>query len=75
MDAGGGSRTRLTSNHVSDHDPVWSPDGTKIAYVAAFAGPGSSEIYAINPDGTGFTRLTHNHVTEQSPTWQPVAAP
>jgi Tol biopolymer transport system component len=75
MDAGGGSRVRLTGNHVSDYDPVWSPDGTKIAFVAAFAGPGSSEIYVINPDGTGFTRLTHNHVTERSPAWQPVAAP
>jgi TolB protein len=72
MNAGGGSRIRLTSNHIVDHDPVWSPDGSKIAYVAAFAGFQSSEIYVIDADGTGFTRLTHNHVAEGSPTWQPI---
>jgi Tol biopolymer transport system component len=71
MNANGGSRMRLTRNHVVDHDPVWSPDSSKIAYVAAFAGFQSSEIYVINADGTGFTRLTHNHVAEGSPAWQP----
>jgi TolB protein len=72
MDAGGASRVRLTDNHVPDYDPVWSPDGSKIAFVGAYAGPNSSEIYLIDSDGTGFTRLTHNRVSESSPSWQPV---
>lgn len=75
MDSDGRSRVQLTSNHVPDHSPVWSPDGDRIAFVGAYAGRSSSEIYVINADGTGFTRLTHNHVAEASPAWQPVAAP
>ena len=75
MDANGRSRVRLTDNHVPDHSPAWSPDGTRIAFVGAYAGRGSGEIYVINADGTGFRRLTHNHVAEASPAWQPVAAP
>ena len=71
MDAGGGSRVRLTHNGVPDYEPAWSPDGRTIAFVGAYTGTGSAEIYAINADGTGFTRLTHNRVSEASPSWQP----
>jgi len=72
MDTHGGTRVRLTHNHVLDHQPVWSPDGNKIAFVGAYAGVNSGAIYTINADGTGFTRLTHSHVPEANPSWQPI---
>ncbi len=31
----------------------------------------TSEIYSINPDGTGLKRLTHNPARDTAPTWSP----
>lgn len=50
--------------------PVWSPDGTRIAF--SRIGPGSdNEIYVINADGTGSTQLTNNTVQDEYPAWSP----
>jgi dipeptidyl aminopeptidase/acylaminoacyl peptidase len=35
VSAGGGSPRRMTSNPGPDSDPVWSPDGTELAYLSA----------------------------------------
>gem|GEM_PF-988875 len=49
--------------------PVWSPDGSKIAFDQ---GPyGDREIYVMNADGTGRTRLTTLPGEDGSPTWSP----
>lgn len=73
---------RLTWNRVADSNPVWSPDGRRIAFVRGrdpgsmlylpAARCGSAEIYVMNADGGGVTRLTHDDAEETSPAWQPV---
>jgi len=58
----------LTSNQRTDLDPVYSPDGTKIAFASArdtVAGePSNPEIYVANNDGdlagSDVQRLTYN---------------
>ena len=47
---------RLTHDWANDEVPVWSPDGTKIAFISDR--DGNEEIYVMNTDGTGQTRLT-----------------
>ncbi len=42
----------------------------RIAFVAVGAS-GSSEIFTINPDGTGLTQLTDNRGFDGSPAWSP----
>jgi TolB protein len=85
MNPDGRSRVRLTRNAVQDRDPVWSPDGSQIAFIrwggkaGALLGPpparrSTREIFVMNADGTEATRLTHNGVGEGSLAWQPVAA-
>jgi Tol biopolymer transport system component len=47
-----------------------SPDGTRLAYSAAFT-PSNSEIYVLNLATKVAKRLTWNGAADQSPTWSP----
>jgi Tol biopolymer transport system component len=66
-----------TGRYISD--PRYSPDGTKIAFVARVDEPvagtsgfiNNADIYVINTDGTGLKRLTSEQSEELSPTWSP----
>jgi TolB protein len=51
----------------SNGNPVWSPDGKKIAYVSSVTS--RSEIYVINSDGTNDRRLTNTGKFNSSPSW------
>jgi TolB protein len=57
MNADGSSVTRVTDTSGSDSSPVWSPDGTRIAFESFREG--KSEVYVVNADGSGLTRLTN----------------
>jgi uncharacterized repeat protein (TIGR01451 family) len=52
MNADGTGVAQLTSTSLADFFPAWSPDGTRIAFTR-----NSSEIWAMNADGTGQTLL------------------
>jgi Tol biopolymer transport system component len=61
-DDNGDNLTRLTNDPpdraVSDGNPVWSPDGSQIAFTR---GSGSAaEVYAMNADGSNPKNLTNN---------------
>jgi Tol biopolymer transport system component len=74
MGAHGGNLYRLTSNNVGDFDPVWSPDGTKIAWVrfpndTCNCGPG--DVWVMNADGSDRHNLTNDGADIGHPTWSP----
>jgi TolB protein len=53
-------------------DPAWSPDGSKIAYVAyASRLAETGFIVVANADGTGARRLTAGTAPESRPSWAP----
>ncbi len=58
----GGKATRLTIGNSLDMDPVWSPDGTKIAFSSDREG--GSDVYIMNVDGSNPRRLTWNSAAE-----------
>jgi serine/threonine protein kinase/dipeptidyl aminopeptidase/acylaminoacyl peptidase len=51
-----GNSTRFTFDPASDNDPVWSPDGTRIAFVSNRDG-GVFNLYQKNSSGTGEDEL------------------
>lgn len=82
MNADGTNPVRLTVNpqfavdlggpvYGKDFGPVWSPDGTKIAFWTTRLDLGNSEIYVMNADGTNPTRLTNNTANDSDPVWSP----
>jgi TolB protein len=70
MNDDGTGVTRLTSDPNSDWCPVWSPDGTRIAFMSN-RDDSRGEIYVMNADGTGVTRLTNNSTWDYYPSWRP----
>jgi Tol biopolymer transport system component len=49
---------------------VWSPDGTKIAFVRSHSNVVDGEVYTVNLDGTGLTQVTHTTMVD-SVDWGP----
>ena len=48
-------------------NPVWSPNGDKLAYVSYENG--SPDIFIINSNGTGNKRLTDTPLRDENPCW------
>lgn len=56
--ANGGEARQLTTNAAYDSQPIWSPDGKKIAFTSNREG--SLDVYVISAKGGAPTRLTTN---------------
>jgi len=52
-------------------DPVWSPDGKKIAFALYRRAASQSDIWIARADGHGMRRITHTRRWEHFPDWGP----
>lgn len=59
-----------TGNGFQDRFPVWSPDGTKIAF-GRTTFTVQSQIYVMNADGSNATRISNNAFGDRQPSWSP----
>lgn len=67
-DDGSGQR-RLTESATYEVSPVWSPDGSRIAY--ASNEEGNWNVYTIRPDGSDKQRVTKGEGGGYAPSWSP----
>ena len=57
MNADGSDNKQITHSAFSENQAVWIKNGTKIAYLSTESG--SSQVWEMNPDGTGKKQLSH----------------
>lgn len=67
--ASGGTATVLTLSDGYDHMPVWSPDGTQIAF--ASDRHGSFDVFIMPSEGGASTRLTFHSSTDSPSDFSP----
>jgi Tol biopolymer transport system component len=67
--ADGTDERQLTTHPADDYPPVWSPDGTRIAFTSFR--DGQQEVYVMQADGSQQTRLTTSTRWAEIPTWSP----
>jgi len=70
MPVDGGRATRITDWHLEPTAPVWSPDGSRIAF-QNYAPEGNYHIWTISPDGRDATELTTGPNDDREPAWLP----
>ncbi len=72
MDADGSNVRRVTHGMLA-YEPVWSPDGKKIAFRSTLHETPVNEIYVIDADGSNMKRLTDTPSKwgSRSPSWSP----
>ena len=68
-DLDGSNPQRLTHNRLFNHFPVWSPDGTRLAFLSGQFGVDVS-LHTMNSDGTDIRRIT-DAVSLHPPVWSP----
>ena len=74
MNPDGSGMRQLTGSEVdwSEARPVWSRDGTKIAFVSSHDFPvDNTEIYEMNADGSDEIRITRSRERDDWPSWSP----
>lgn len=74
MDAEGSNVVRLTDDPAPEYQPVWSPDGERIAFARSLGDPQLSHpaIFTMDPDGTDVRQTSSaDGGSDFWPSWSP----
>jgi dipeptidyl aminopeptidase/acylaminoacyl peptidase len=66
---GSNGKIAFDSNPANDEQPVWSPDGSKIAFTSNRGG--NIDVYVMDADGTDPVNVSANPATDWMPAWSP----
>src|SRR5215203_2609479 len=70
-------QVKLTSGSADSGWAVWKPGGAKLAFASNRADPDPddsnaiSDIFTMNPDGSGIVKLTHSEDVSETTGWSP----
>jgi Tol biopolymer transport system component len=67
LPVGGGEATAITDAYHDARQPVWSPDGSRIAFQGYRNG--TYDIWSVAPDGSGARQLTNDAYDDREPAW------
>ena len=71
----GESPVRLTENEHYDHYPEWSPDGTRIAFIAnsreRLSQTDRWRLFTMSPDGSNVFQVSDKRADLYPPAWSP----
>jgi Tol biopolymer transport system component len=70
MDQDGSHKVRLTSGPCGAYGPVWSPDGTRIAFSIGRDEPLGSDIFVMDADGSNVVQLTYEPEDNWPSSWR-----
>ena len=65
----GGEAARLTTGVGTETDPLFSPDGTKVAFTAQY--DGNKDVYLVPTTGGVPKRLTYHPADDEVVSWSP----
>jgi len=68
---GGANLTENAGEDVSDWDPGWSPDGTRITWMSNRDAQDPLGVETMQADGTSVARATNDPTVEYDPTFSP----
>jgi Tol biopolymer transport system component len=72
VDTGKGTAILKAEAGSELRDPVWSPDGTRIAFAQVWQNRNKgSDIFLVSPEGASLRNLTNHPAHEESPAWSP----
>jgi Tol biopolymer transport system component len=72
MNADGSEQMRLVKTSGRAKQPVWSPDGSRIALIMSKIEEGHNlDLYVMESDGSNLIRLTESPSIESDPCWAP----
>lgn len=71
LDVAGGTARPLLTGMAFEHNPVFSPDGTRFAFISDRSGV--TNLWIANADGTGLKQLSQDQSVAiyASPSWSP----
>jgi len=67
MPTSGGDARRLTVHEAYDTHPIWSPDGSQIAFTSDRYG--NNDIFVIQATGSAPTRITYHSTSDNLSSW------
>ena len=70
INADGTGKTELVNSQTQIRFPVWSPDGTKLAFSRTISPSQDSQIFVVNADGSNVVQLTSTG-NNYGPAWSP----
>ena len=71
-DVATGKGTSITRDAAPNTSPVWSPDGSQIAFRRLVGGVGgNADVYVMNADGSAQRAVAETKASDVKPVWSP----